>query len=61
MKAERKNLTAPYGHLAHLLRPFPDIDAPFIRLVRQRAVELLKLQEGDRVLDMGCGPGKTAK
>jgi demethylmenaquinone methyltransferase/2-methoxy-6-polyprenyl-1,4-benzoquinol methylase len=34
-----------------------DIDAPFIRRVRQKAVELLKLKEGDRVLDMGCGPG----
>ena len=57
MKEERKDLTPPYGHLAHLIRPFPDIDAPFIRPVRQKAVELLKLEEGDRVLDMGCGPG----
>src|SRR5262249_47793219 len=57
MNEENKDLTATYGHLAPLLRPFPDIDAPFIIPVRQRAIELLKLQEGDRVLDMGCGLG----
>src|SRR5262245_42910177 len=57
MKEERQDLTAPYGHLARLIRPFPDFDPPFIRPVRQKAVELLKLEEGDRVLDMGCGPG----
>src|SRR5262249_57053425 len=43
--------------LVHLFRPFPNIDAPFMGRVRQRAVELLKLREGDRVLDMGCGLG----
>src|SRR5262249_16779853 len=61
MKGERTDLrtvlTPPYGHLARLFRPFPDIDPPFIAPVRQRAVELLKLQEGDRVLDMGSGLG----
>jgi SAM-dependent methyltransferase len=57
VKEKRKNLTPPYGHLARLLRPFPDFDPPFIKPVRQKAVELLDLKEGDRVLDVGCGPG----
>jgi len=57
VKEKRKSLTPPYGHLARLLRPFPDFDPPFIKPVRQKAVELLDLKEGDRVLDVGCGPG----
>jgi demethylmenaquinone methyltransferase/2-methoxy-6-polyprenyl-1,4-benzoquinol methylase len=57
MEEKRTDLTPPYGYLACLFRPFPDVDPPFIWPVRQRAVELLKLQEGDRVLDMGCGLG----
>jgi SAM-dependent methyltransferase len=56
VKDKRKD-TPPYGHLVRLIRPFPDFDAPFIRQVRQRAVELLDLKEGNRVLDVGCGPG----
>ena len=57
MKEKRKDLTPPYGHLARLLRPFPDFDPSFIKPVRQKAVGLLDLKEGDRVLDVGCGPG----
>src|SRR5262249_33802006 len=57
MQQAKKDLTPRYGHLARLIRPFPDFDPPFIRPVRQRAVELLELKEGNRVLDMGCGPG----
>lgn len=58
MKEERKNLTPSYArYLVHLIRPFPDFDFSFIKPVRQKAVELLHLKLGDRILDMGCGPG----
>lgn len=58
MKEKRKDLTPPYfRYVAHLIRPFPDFDFSFIKPVRQKAVELLHLKQGDRVLDMGCGPG----
>jgi SAM-dependent methyltransferase len=58
MKEDRKDLTPPYArYLVRLTRPFPNFDPSFIKPVRQKAVELLNLKEGDRVLDMGCGPG----
>src|SRR5213594_1336111 len=57
MKERRTHLTPPYGRLARLIRPFPDFDAAFIKPVRQKAVELINLKQGDRVLDVGCGPG----
>jgi len=57
MARETKDLTPPYGYLIRLFRPFPNFDPPFIKPVRQKAVELPDLKAGDRVLDVGCGPG----
>ncbi len=44
-------------YLVYLTRPFPDFDFSFIKPVRQKAVGLLDLKPGDRVLDAGCGSG----
>jgi cyclopropane fatty-acyl-phospholipid synthase-like methyltransferase len=44
-------------HAPRPSQPFPDFDPPFIKPVRQRAVELLHLKAGHRVLDVGCGSG----
>lgn len=56
MRTEAKDpLYARY--LVYLTRPFPDFDFSFIKPVRQKAVNLLNLKPGDRVLDAGCGSG----
>lgn len=52
------HLTPRYARvLAPLIRPFPNFDVIFIRSLRRRAVQLLQLRPGDRVIDAGCGPG----
>jgi demethylmenaquinone methyltransferase/2-methoxy-6-polyprenyl-1,4-benzoquinol methylase len=43
--------------LIRLIRPFPDFDFAFIKPLRAKAVALLQLAPGARVLDLGCGPG----
>ncbi len=58
MEKQDKELTPLYGRLLiELTKPFPNFDFSFIKPVRRKAVELLNLKEGDRVLDVGCGPG----
>ncbi len=57
MAIEHK-LTPPYArYLVRLIRPFPNFDPFFIKSLRQKAVQMLALKPGDRVLDTGCGPG----
>lgn len=56
MRTEAKDpLYARY--LVYLTKPFPDFDFSFIKPVRQKAVKLLNLKPGDRVIDAGCGSG----
>lgn len=43
--------------LIRLIRPFPDFDFAFVKPLRAKAVTLLHLRPGSRVLDLGCGPG----
>jgi ubiquinone/menaquinone biosynthesis C-methylase UbiE len=58
MRTADQNFTPPYArYLIHLIRPFPNFDFFFIKPLRQKAVKLLQLKVGDRVLDVGCGPG----
>jgi SAM-dependent methyltransferase len=46
-----------FRYLVRLIRPFPDFDFAFIKPLRAKAVALLNLAPGARVLDLGCGPG----
>lgn len=50
--------TPPYfRYLVRVIRPFPDFDLVFVKPLRAKAVALLALTPGARVLDLGCGPG----
>jgi len=57
MNAEYDSTPKYFRYTARLIRPFPDVDFNFIKPIRKRAAELLQLTEGNRVLDVGCGPG----
>jgi ubiquinone/menaquinone biosynthesis C-methylase UbiE len=46
-----------FRYLVRLIRPFPDFDFAFVKPLRAKAVALLDLGPGARVLDLGCGPG----
>lgn len=58
MAVQRHPETAPYlRFLVFLIRPFANFDLFWARPLRRRAVQLLQLKPGDRVLDAGCGIG----
>jgi len=58
MKEISKANTPPYvRYLSRLSGHFPNFDFFFIKSVRQKAVELLNLKHGNRVIDAGCGSG----
>jgi ubiquinone/menaquinone biosynthesis C-methylase UbiE len=56
---EREVTPAYFRYTIHLIRPFPNIDLPWVKPLRRQAAELLNLKPGDRVLDAGCGPGAS--
>ena len=59
-KVDNRELTPPYfRYVIRLIRPFPNFDFLFIKPLRQKAVHTLQLKPGDRVIDVGCGPGGT--
>lgn len=57
MKIQHDSTPKYFRYTAPLIRPFADFDFSFIKPVRKRAASLLRLTQGNRVLDVGCGPG----
>jgi ubiquinone/menaquinone biosynthesis C-methylase UbiE len=54
----QKTNDPPYiKYLVRLTRSFPDFDFSFIKPVRKKAIKLLDLENGNRVIDAGCGSG----
>jgi SAM-dependent methyltransferase len=57
---DRPPSTPPYfRYTIRLLSRFPNFDQPWIGSLRKKAVQLLHLPEGGRVLDVGCGTGAS--
>ena len=50
------NRSTALRHIASRARIY-DLELALFEPVRQRAIELLHLKKGDRVLDVGCGTG----
>lgn len=48
-----------FRYFLRLLNRFPNFDHPRIGRLRGKAVHLLRLSKGSRVLDVGCGPGAS--
>jgi SAM-dependent methyltransferase len=57
LMTERDRTPLYFRLVVRLIRPFPHFDFIFIKPLRAKAVHLLRLVNGDRVLDLGCGPG----
>ncbi len=58
MSDNSHNHEPPYAkYLSRLIRPFSNFDFFFMKHVREKAVQALRLSSGGQVLDLGCGSG----